>query len=452
MARRRMKYDGWLLPVLLLAMLPARAQQDSVRVAETLVADSVATMAPDSLAAEGVVDSTMLEGKFNALRYSMQKRYRPKDEPFVSGSFWDNTFVFAGGGVEKLVPREPLSFGLGPVFRLGAGKWWRPYHGVRVALAGEFFVRDHDSEKVSNFGVDVEHLFNLNAYLGGYKPGRFLEVWTVEGLGYRYSSLAGEGKHVVDLHVGLNLNMRIGERMDFFVEPRVTFYSDAVDHSADVNWHRYDVGYGGMVGLAYRFLPSGDAGVVREAVPDASFLSVAVGQQFQYSDLVRDMGIGNSLGTHVGVALGKWFTRHFAMRVSCFMSSDKWRQYQDGSKDKTRYLGLRLEGMLDLCALVRGQRGNFSLPLMFGPEIGSINKAERDGHIRHAYLGITGGMQLKYRVLENMSLFLEPRYSLVPYSHSVAPEVEGRGDIRTNYYDDVFNFNIGVEFTLMDFR
>ena len=99
-----MKYDGWLLPVLLLAMLPARAQQDSVRVAETLVADSVATMAPDSLAAEGVVDSTMLEGKFNALRYSMQKRYRPKDEPFVSGSFWDNTFVFAGGGVEKLVP------------------------------------------------------------------------------------------------------------------------------------------------------------------------------------------------------------------------------------------------------------------------------------------------------------------------------------------------------------
>lgn len=257
-----MKYDGWLLPVLLLAMLPARAQQDSVRVAETLVADSVATMAPDSLAAEGVVDSTMLEGKFNALRYSMQKRYRPKDEPFVSGSFWDNTFVFAGGGVEKLVPREPLSFGLGPVFRLGAGKWWRPYHGVRVALAGEFFVRDHDSEKVSNFGVDVEHLFNLNAYLGGYKPGRFLEVWTVEGLGYRYSSLAGEGKHVVDLHVGLNLNMRIGERVDFFVEPRVTFYSDAVDHSADVNWHRYDVGYGG-VGIpfsAFRGCESGAGG------------------------------------------------------------------------------------------------------------------------------------------------------------------------------------------------
>lgn len=55
-------------------------------------------------------------------------------------------------------------------------------------------------------------------------------------------------------------------------------------------------------------------------------------------------------------------------------------------------------------------------------------------------------------MLENMSLFLEPRYSLVPYSHSVASEVEGRGDIRTNYYDDVFNFNIGVEFTLMDFR
>ena len=229
------------------------------------------------------------------------------------------------------------------------------------------------------------------------------------------------------------------------------FYGDGIDHSADVNWHGYDVGYGGMMGLTYRFLPEGsEFPGSRSGVEEETFLSVAVGQQFQLSDLVQEMGIGNSLGTHVGVSWGKWLTSMFAMRVSCFMGSDKWREYEDGSDDKTRYLGLRVEGMLDLCALVRGKRGNFSLPLLFGPEIGAMNKAEREDNLRRAYLGLTGGLQLKYRVLENVSLFLESRYSLVPYSHSVPSEIEGRGDIRTNYYDDVFNFNIGVEFKLMN--
>ena len=60
-----MKYDGWLLPVLLLAMLPARAPQESVRVAATPVADSVATLAPDRLAAGIVGACTGPGGKWS---------------------------------------------------------------------------------------------------------------------------------------------------------------------------------------------------------------------------------------------------------------------------------------------------------------------------------------------------------------------------------------------------
>ena len=450
----------------------AWAQQDTLRTEGTRAAVQADTVATDSVAAgnalpaadvaaaenKAAADTTLSEvdslkqaKMFNALKYSMQKRFRPKDEVFVVGSFWDHTFVSLAGGVEKWVPRQGVEFSLGPTFYASFGKWWRPYHGVRVSLAGGTFVRCSDSEKLAAVGLDVAHLFNLNAYLGGYKRGRFLEISTVEGIGYRYSSIGGEGAHALDVHLGLNLNLHLGARMDFFVEPRVAFYGDGIDHSADVNWHGYDVGYGGVMGLTYRFLPEGsEFPGSRSGVEEETFLSVAVGQQFQLSDLVQEMGIGNSLGTHVGVSWGKWLTSMFAMRVSCFMGSDKWREYEDGSDDKTRYLGLRVEGMLDLCALVRGKRGNFSLPLLFGPEIGAMNKAEREDNLRRAYLGLTGGLQLKYRVLENVSLFLEPRYSLVPYSHSVPSEIEGRGDIRTNYYDDVFNFNIGVEFRVIN--
>ena len=44
---------------------------------------------------------------FNALEYSMQKRYRPQNEAFVSNTFMDNTFIRGGldfgGNVQILV-------------------------------------------------------------------------------------------------------------------------------------------------------------------------------------------------------------------------------------------------------------------------------------------------------------------------------------------------------------
>ena len=294
----------------------AWAQQDTLRTEGTRAAVQADTVATDSVAAgnalpaadvaaaenKAAADTTLSEvdslkqaKMFNALKYSMQKRFRPKDELFVVGSFWDHTFVSLAGGVEKWVPRQGVEFSLGPTFYASVGKWWRPYHGVRVSLAGGTFVRCSDSEKLAAVGLDVAHLFNLNAYLGGYKRGRFLEISTVEGIGYRYSSIGGEGAHALDVHLGLNLNLHLGARMDFFVEPRVAFYGDGIDHSADVNWHGYDVGYGGMMGLTYRFLPEGsEFPGSRSGVEEETFLSVAVGQQFQLSDLVQEMGIGNS--------------------------------------------------------------------------------------------------------------------------------------------------------------
>ena len=40
---------------------------------------------------------------FNALEYSMQKRYRPQNEAFVANTFMDNTFIRGGVGTLSLI-------------------------------------------------------------------------------------------------------------------------------------------------------------------------------------------------------------------------------------------------------------------------------------------------------------------------------------------------------------
>ena len=64
-----------------------------------LAAAVMAVVSPRNLTAQ---DSTMI----NALDYSMQKRYRPENEPFVNDKFADNTYVGIHAGIFGLSPRE----------------------------------------------------------------------------------------------------------------------------------------------------------------------------------------------------------------------------------------------------------------------------------------------------------------------------------------------------------
>ncbi len=62
------------------------------------------------------VDTT----SFNALEYSMQKRYRPRNEAFVSEKFLDNTFLRAGMGTVGLFRNSVSSYSQGPSVSVSA--------------------------------------------------------------------------------------------------------------------------------------------------------------------------------------------------------------------------------------------------------------------------------------------------------------------------------------------
>lgn len=397
----------------------------------------------DSVSATSQADTA---GKgFDALEYSLQKRHIFRGRPFVAGRFTDNTFISIHGGTEQLAPMGNSTIAWGMALKLSYGKWIDAYNAFRLSLAVEDRFRNADKSHVWNVGLDIAHMFNLSSYFGGYNPSRFFEISTVEGLKYRYAIRNGKGAHAGGVHIGFNLKMNVARNLDFFVEPVITAYSDGTDYSAGWNWRIYDVGYGGTMGLSYR-IHSHEPHRCGPESAGKSFVSASVGPQYQNSDLVyHNVGFGRSIGFHVNLSYGRWFSRVFALRVSGMYSQSKWITYTNGISKNTLYYGARVEGMLDVLALILGaEKGRLSLPVLFGPEAGCMTKQELSGNISRGYLGLTGGFQVKYRVAGRFSIFAEPHFSVVPYN-IVTDTPDPLKNVGVNYYDNTFNFNVGLE-------
>ena len=387
------------------------------------------------------------EDMFNALDYSLQKRYRAKDDPFYSEKFSDNTFFFLQGGAESFAARMNSTFSWGGTARAGYGKWFNPYNALKATLAFDHSLRNRDRADIWRYGLDVSHMFNLSSYFWGYRDTRFLEVSTVEGLRYRYSVLDGEGRHSAGLHLGFNFKMNLSPRLDVFIEPLVTFYTDGIDHSGDWNWHRYDIAYGVSAGMSYKInsaIPHKRA--LRKRTEGNMFVSLYAGPQFQNSDLVMEtMGPLKSMGMHYAVAFGKWFSPYLAFRASLFMSDDKWVEFADGSQMEGSYYGGRIEVMFDLLPLFNGgEKSALSLSVLAGPEAGRLGKEDLEKDLGKFYFGVTGGVQFKCRLFKYMSVFLEPRFSVAPYTE-VTDSLDPLKNTGVNYFDSVYNLNIGLE-------
>ena len=65
------------------------------------------------------------------------------------------------------------------------------------------------------------------------------------------------------------------------------------------------------------------------------------------------------------------------------------------------------------------------------------------------YTGFTGGLQFKYRLWGDVSLFAEPRTSLASYSLKTNEKEEGRY-VAKKFTDNLYSINIGIEIQRTD--
>lgn len=394
---------------------------------------------------------------FNALHYSLQKRYRPGGHTFRNRSFMDNTYLSLSAGFEKFYLRDYEKYNSGPVFGVAFGKAVSRSNSFRLALMGNVMTEKSfaDNKKLMIVGMQGEHLFNFSSYIAGYNPERMFEVSSVEGLGYHLSLLDGECTHAADVHVGVQLKLHPASRVDITLEPRVTLYSSGIDHSRNSNWHKYNMGFGVWAGLSYRLSPQGKGDEGRYAFRenrflDNFFISLSAGGVVPVSR--TNLDLEKAAGMQYSLAVGKWFMPVFGLRLSGFMASDKWgTNYMDPLVTYSdRMIGGRLEVMVNLLSLFspRLTDASWEVNVLPGVEVGSLRK-ELDTttkDLETVYAGFTGGVQVKYKFLRHFGLFIEPRFSQVPYNLDILQD-DGVSYRNISYTDRQISLNAGLQYT-----
>lgn len=443
------KYMLTFLGCALLSSALAQQQDSLVVEQDSIVPDLEKANLLDAAVRRRVENDTAYQVKFNALKYSMQKRYRPKGKEFVNNKFLDNFFFSFWGGYNRIIPRGGMNLSGGAEIGVAVSKYFTSKNGVRLYGAWQVANRQSDNESWSSVTVGADHLFNLSTAFAGYNPHRLLELSTVEGLGFHVSSLVGERKAAGDFHLGLQMKIATGTRLDIFLEPAFAFYTDGIDLSGLSNWHAYDIGFNGKVGMNYRlgmFARRGSNEAGDENFWDNTFISAGIGLQAQNSSLVRERGILRSAGPIFNVAVGKWFLDLFGFRFSGFGSYNTWKMSPKAGMDRmTMYAGGRAEVMLNPFALFRKEVRSmrWGVVPMLGVELGMLKKQDEREMISKTYAGWTGGVQFKYYPADNLAFFIEPRMSCVPYKFS---EKMLSGKVNEySFMDQLMNVSVGIE-------
>ncbi len=383
---------------------------------------------------------------FDATHYSLQNRYRSEHDEFLAEKFRDNVFFSVYGGSLQMLPALDVTFSRTGIWGFQAGKWLNKDHALRISLNQETFVRNIDNSRINAAGLDASYMFNLISYLWGYRQVRFCELATVAGLGYRASFLEDDFASVYNMHLGLNLSMKTGCNVDLFIEPLVYLHNGKAMHMDKINWRGYNLSSGAKVGFNYNIVPEANSRSVFDRNA-GTFGSISGGPQFQCSELVyTTVGIPASMGPHLAASYGKAYVDGFALRSSIFWSMDTWAVYL-GEKYTGHYVGLRLEAMYDFFSLLKKNDFPLAFSLLAGPEAGVVIKNDLAYRMAHMYLGLTGGAQLKCRIVRPVSVFIEPRFSILPYSDPTRGLLDST-EARANYFDFVVNMNFGVELSL----
>lgn len=402
---------------------------------------------PISLPAQEVVVDT---SSFNALEFSMQKRYRPVNEPFVSERFLDNTFLRLSAGSCGLFPNSASSYSQGPVASVYIGKMFGPLNSVSVGASVSEFRRNVDGVRVWRGGVGFSHSFNFSSYFYGYSPSRILSISTLEGAELGLVRAKGEYGAAMLLNVGLDMRAQIAREIELFFAPKILFGNDGLDkYPSPQNCH---FGYGFDFGILAHFNrhreDSGEKESFSSWFAKDAFISFSGGAQFQISELVgKTAGYLPSTRESAALSYGRRLSGPLSLRLSAFYGRDIWKRFNDGRSLNCYYGGGRAELMFDTLHWWKRSRPVFSLPILLGPEAGLLWKPDEGYTIRRIYLGLTGGLQMRFNIARHFGLFIEPRMSLVPYSWKTRS-----GNVlvssMTTWYDTLFSLQLGVNIPL----
>ncbi len=420
----------------------------------TLPTNSVPALSSccDTLPAEVAPDSL----GFNALRFSMQKRYRPANAPFKNERFLDNTFIRADAGSWSLFPYNSTTYSFGPKASLAVGKNFFPLHSFSVGVNIGEIRRNADAARVWSGGGEIGHSFDLTGLFHGYDPTRIFSVSTYEALGLdldRTSGISSAHKWTADVYLrfGLDFKAQIARNTEIYFRPSLIGGSQGL--AAQTTASGCHFGYAFSFGVLQHFnrlLPQYASPRLsfKDWLSKGAFVSLGAGAQFQASDIVTEtVGLLPSARESLFLSYGRLVTGPLSVRLSAFYGRDIWKEFAGGRQIGCYYGGLRPELLFDPISYTKKTRRWFSLPVIIGAEAGLMIKPDDGYTIRRLYLGLCGGVQAAFHITKRSSIFIEPRFSLVPYSWKSRSSFALVNSL-SNYYDTLFSLSLGYTISL----
>lgn len=365
-------------------------------------------------------------------------------DAFETKPFGRHTFLLVAGGAAAPYTRSVrhLKEDLGAVMALGAGKWFSPSSGVRLwgTLGYQGIEQGGRDVRLKAATLRADYLWNVPNTLWGYDADRLFTLTGIVGVNLAATKqLHDPTVWAPGLGVGLQGGFRVNPWLEWFIEPRLNFYTS-----------RYAQGLGNhnqvgevLVGFNYhhtRTCASNAAGraAFAQAHPlDHLFLEAGVGGQLFLNR--TNLEKGKAWGPQLSLALGKWFSPYSGLRVvgaagfwrNYAVPGSFWRQLaaqyysQHPSKpgvprpefrhsDHLRHVSasLGVDYLWNITASLAGYRPDrvFELITSLGAHLAYTSQAYA---LHHGWQpGLNAGLQTRWNVNDRLGLYVEPQVRL----------------------------------------
>ncbi len=339
---------------------------------------------------------------------------RPDDGTFKTAKLdhngmLDHYFLYASGGVNSILSMSQFKQykfdSLRPVGSVGFGKWFTAVSAVRAyAKAG---VVTSAGIEYGMLGAGLDYMFNITNLIAGYDPGRRFELSGIFGGSavYQNHDDQSSSNFSFGLEAGFQGSVKVSPKASLFLEPKLELYTSDFAAGTINTPFKGDL-YGTVnLGFNYRF-DSYIIGVNYELFEKAKgerwFLAVSGGP----SAVVKRGITADSFSKSFEVKTGKFYTP-----ISSWRAGFKF-ETTPGSNllRESKYYALELDYLLDLTTFSQGFKENrlFNLSAIAGLGLG-LNDVKDKLRVDP---GIQAGLQGKFRLSDNFSIYLEPKGNL----------------------------------------
>jgi|GEM_PF-3664812 len=387
---------------------------------------------------------------FNSVDYVMQSRFRHSDKlQYSNKGLLSHMFIGASFGYEYIADRKDFEYNPDVAWGLTIGKELSKLNAVSLMFKYGSNTDKRTEAIFKRMSLQLNHHFNFTRYYLGYNPFRNLEFISTVGLGVQSGSIWDEDYTSPFLYFGLQTALRLGNNIDFVVEPHVAIGGEGYNGAPKGYYYsKYNVSYGATATLKYTMENelTGSAYVENMLFPREYFY-FDMGVQSMNSNLT----IFKTIAPSFTLGYGRWMARRFALQAGLGWSAGGWARFRHNGYDldsKQQFLFGRVEGVVNLFSTfknIKESNNGFSVNLSAGYEFGHMWKyyTSVENQQSDNYGGFTGALRFRYHVGEGKALYLEPRVTYANYGNNYGAPYK---ETKKAALDTRYNLSLGMEY------